>query len=222
MFLGGKIIAGVATGLSLAVVMTYIAEISMPQVRGSLIGAYSQGITFGQLPCAIGLEVLQKTVPNEYRRIFYAEFVVVAIWLVPLFVLPESPSWLASKGRDEKGKKALRFLVGHNVPDYDLDHEYRVIAAEMEVSRMAVKHSHWKAIFQGTNLKRTFMATIGITIQMFIGQPLVYGQTTYFFMIAGLKVRRYQPRADDRIPSWQTSSSRSSHWCLCSSVSSSS
>lgn len=157
----------------------------MAQMRGTVMGAFALGYSFGQLPCAIGLEVLQKTAPLEFRRIFYSEFTIVGLWLIPLFMVPESPVWLASKGKHERGKKALAHLVG-KVEDFDLDHEYAVIVDEIERSRRGAKHS-WKTLFVGSNLKRTCATAIVPALQYFIGVPLIYGQTTYFFQIAGLE-----------------------------------
>ncbi len=184
-FLGGKIVSGVSTGLAQAAITATCAELAMPQMRGTVMGAFALGYAFGQLPCAIGLEVLQRTAPLQFRRIFYSEFTIVGLWLVPLLVVPESPVWLASKGRHERGKKALAHLVG-SVEGFDLDHEYAVIVDEIERSRRAATYS-WKTLFVGTNFKRTCATAIVPALQYFIGVPLIYGQTTYFFQIAGLE-----------------------------------
>lgn len=184
-FLGGKILTGVSTGLAMAAIPALCAELTMPQFSGDVMGAFALGFSFGQLPCAVGLEVLFKTDPHEFRRIFYAQFVVVGLWLIPLFIVPESPLWLASKGHHDKGKKALRRLVG-NVEGYDLDHEYAVIAAQHEASARASKHS-WITLLRGHNLKRTLITCIVPTLIYCSGQPLIYGQTAYFFQTAGLE-----------------------------------
>jgi hypothetical protein len=184
LFLAGKIVSGIATGINLACLTATVAELAMPQMRGTCMGAFGLGFSLGQLPCAIGLEVLNQTAPHAFRRIFYAQFVLVGVWLPVLFLIPESPVWLASKGRHDDGRKALAYLVG-KVDGYDVGHEYAVIVAEYEHSR-AVNAGSWAAIFRGTNLKRTLATSITPALQYFIGQPLIYGQTTYFFQTAGL------------------------------------
>lgn len=184
-FLGGKILTGISTGLSMAGIPAMCAELTMPQFRGDVMGAFALGFSTGQLPCAVGLEVLFKTAPLEFRRIFYAQFVVVGLWLIPLFLVPESPTWLATKGRHEQGKKALRRLVG-NVEGYDLEHEYAVLVAQHEASLRQSKYS-WTTLFKGHNLRRTMITCITPTLVYCCGQPLIYGQTAYFFQIAGLE-----------------------------------
>lgn len=183
-FLGGKILTGLSTGLAMAAIPALCAELTLPQFSGDVMGAFALGFSFGQLPCAVGLEVLFQTAPLAFRRIFYAQFVVVGLWLVPLLLVPESPMWLASKGRHEQAKKALRKLVGP-VDGYDLDHEYAVLVAQLDASARAAKHS-WLTLFRGHNLKRTMITCIVPTLIYFSGQPLIYGQTAYFFQTAGL------------------------------------
>ena len=95
----------------------------------------------------------------------------------------EPADWLCRQGRHDKGKRALRRLVG-NVPGYDIDYEYSVIQSELDESTAlaaAQGSSDWAAIFKWINFKRVIAATLPFTYQNFVGVPLVYGQTTYFF-----------------------------------------
>ncbi|RSH94186.1 hypothetical protein EHS25_003989 [Saitozyma podzolica] len=140
-YLGAKVMVGIACGFLGTTCMTYLSELVMPQMRGSILAAFSFSWQIGGLMSAVGLQVLvTQTKPLAYRNIFYSEFVVVGIWVIALVLLPESPSWLAINHKHDQGKKALKWLVG-NVEGYD----------------------------------------------NFIGVPLVFGQTTYFFQNAGLR-----------------------------------
>ncbi|RSH82354.1 uncharacterized protein EHS24_007321 [Apiotrichum porosum] len=188
-YLVAKVFSGLCCGFLGTTVMAYMSEITMPQMRGTLLASFSFSWSLGGLFSAIGLQVLATTAPLEYKRIFYSEFVLLAIWLPPLFFLPESPAWLADKGKDDKAKKSLRRLVG-KVDGYDVDYEYSCIKAEMDQSKalLAAKTDNgWKALFKGSNLKRALISTIPFTFQNFVGVPLVYGNTTYFFQTAGLQ-----------------------------------
>lgn len=192
--------------------MVYLSEVSMPQFRGTLLGSFSLFFALGQLALAVGMKILNDTNPMAFRNMFYSEFVFLALWIGPLIYIPESPgesppctlysltfrhatdiiscvAWLASKGRHDEAKKALLRLVG-NVSGYDVDHEYLVIRSEVENSMaLAKEHSEngWKVMLTKLNMKRTIIATLPFTYQNFVGVPLIFGFTTYFFSLANVE-----------------------------------
>ncbi|KAH7258754.1 hypothetical protein MRS44_009735 [Fusarium solani] len=186
-----RLVAGCAGGMLSTSCMVYMSEVAMPQFRGALLGSFSLSFALGQVFLAVALKVLEETDHMAFRHIFYSEFVFTGLWLFPMLYLPESPAWYASKGRDDEGKKALRKLVG-NVEGYDFDHEYSVFRYEFVESLSMAKHgdenSDWKALFTSkTNLKRAVISTLPFTFQNIVGVPLMFGYTTYFFQLAGVK-----------------------------------
>ncbi|KAH7039567.1 general substrate transporter [Microdochium trichocladiopsis] len=183
-----RFIAGFAGGMMGTAVMVYMSEISLPQFRGALLGAFSLGFALGQVFLAVAFKILADYNPMAFRNAFYSEFVFTSLWLLVMLWLPESPAWYASKGRDEEGKKALRRLVG-GVDGYDIDHEFAVIRYDFEQSQAKRKatQSDWGAIFKNkTNLQRAFVSAIPFTLQNIVGVPLMFGYTTYFFQLAGV------------------------------------
>lgn len=202
-----RVFQGFASGLLATSIMIYMSEVAMPQFRGTLLSSFSLFFALGQLFLAIGLKVLEDTNPLAFRNVFYSEFVFLGLWVVPLILLPETPGmfepnlksappsdaidlvWLAGKGKHEQAKKALRRLVG-NVDGYDLEHEYKVLLQELEQSAAAAQKASqysWKALFTKTNLKRAVIATLPYTFQNFVGVPLIFGNTTYFFSLANVE-----------------------------------
>lgn len=91
MILVSRISSGAAGGLLGSSIMIYMSETAMPQFRGALLGSFSLFLAMGQLFMAVGLQILETTTPLEFRHIFYSEFVLFGLWLVPLIYLPESP-----------------------------------------------------------------------------------------------------------------------------------
>ena len=85
----------------------------------------------------------------------------------------------------DKAKRALRRLIG-NVEGYDIDHEYGCLRQEIHMSSELTK-SHgsndWVALFKWINFKRCIAATLPFSYQNFVGTPLVFGQTTFFFQL---------------------------------------
>ncbi|PNH46429.1 hypothetical protein VD0004_g1647 [Verticillium dahliae] len=160
----------------------------MPQFRGALLASFSLFFAVGQLFLAVGLKILEDTAPLEFRNIFYSEFVLFGLWLIPMVYLPESPVWYALHDRPDDAKKALCRLVG-NVEGYDVDHEYDVIKYEADEStriQLQSGNTEWRAFFTRTNMKRTIISTLPFTMQNFVGAPLFFKYATYFFSLAQL------------------------------------
>ncbi|KAJ0415216.1 general substrate transporter [Aspergillus carlsbadensis] len=183
-----RFVSGLAGGLIGTSVMVYMSEIAMPQFRGALLGSFSLSYALGQLFSAVGLQVLEETARLKFRNIFYSEFVFCGLWAVPLILLPESPAWYAARGRHEDAKKSLRKLVG-NVAGYDVDHEYKVLRFEVEQSVALAKtetENIWRVMFKKINLKRIVISQLPFTFQNFVGVPLFFNYTTYFFSLANV------------------------------------
>lgn len=97
-------------------------------------------------------------------------------------------AWLCAKGRHDQAKKALRRLVG-SVDGYDVEHEYSVVRYEVEKSEQIMneaKKTPWRSLFTRTNFKRVIISTLPFTMQNFVGTPLIFGYTTYFFQLANI------------------------------------
>ncbi|TLD07945.1 hypothetical protein PspLS_12172 [Pyricularia sp. CBS 133598] len=185
-----RLVAGCAGGLIGTSVMVYMSEVALPQFRGALLASFSLAFSLGQVFLAVALKTLQDTTPLRFRNIFYSEFVFFGLWILPMLYLPESPVWLATKGRHDEAKRSLRKLVGGKVDGYDIEHEYAVLKQEVEQSiQLSETHggeSDWKAMVAPLNLKRALISTLPFTYQNIVGVPLMFGYTTYFFSLANV------------------------------------
>jgi hypothetical protein len=71
--------------------MTYLSEIAMPQFRGALLSCFALSLAIGQFTNAIACQIVNLNSPLEYKRVFYSEFVYVALWGAACLYVPESP-----------------------------------------------------------------------------------------------------------------------------------
>jgi MFS family permease len=121
-----------------------------------------------------------------------------------LVFLPESPVWLHKKGKVAEAHRSRQRLVG-KVEGYDEEREYQVMAQEIQHSMTQTQQSSqysWVACFKGTNLRRTLISTIPLSMQVsvglldiahtrayfwqnFVGVPLMFN-VVYFFSLIGL------------------------------------
>lgn len=180
-FLGG-IAIGIASGLS----PMYIAEVAPVSVRGKLVSLNQLTIVVGILGAQIvnWLLVSDDTAWNierAWRWMFWAAaFPACAFLLLALFI-PESPRWLAMKGRTEKAFATLTQIGGK---------EYA--AGEMRAFEQAEAEKQ----SQG-GLKLLFskpyrlVLTIGIIIAVFqqwCGTNVIFNYAQEIFQSAGYDV----------------------------------
>ena len=113
----GRIIKGFAVGLSATVVPIYLAEISTPKMRGTLVFLYQLAITLG---IALGFFINHVFHENcGWREMFFVAIIPSLLLCLGMMLLPESPSWLISRNRLEAAKRSLRKLKG--VANNDLE-----------------------------------------------------------------------------------------------------
>ena len=105
-FVGSRILCGVAVGMAILIAPVYIAEISPPRWRGSLV-------SFNQLNIVIGISasyfsnyfLLRRDLgPECWRWMLAMEAVPAVAYFVLLFLVPESPRWLFGQGREKEAR----------------------------------------------------------------------------------------------------------------------
>lgn len=115
-----RIIGGVGVGLASAVCPMYIGEISPANIRGRLVSLNQFAIIFGMLVVYFvnwGIADGQSIDwINEigWRRMFLSEAIPASIFVLLLFFIPETPRFLAMKGKDQHALSILSRLNGIN------------------------------------------------------------------------------------------------------------
>jgi SP family arabinose:H+ symporter-like MFS transporter len=109
-----RIVGGVGVGLASIASPMYIAEIAPSRIRGALGVMYQVAIILGALISAIVAYLLAKYLEPtvSWRWMFASELVPIAAFLVFLFFVPQSPRWLAEKGRSRDALRVLTRLHG--------------------------------------------------------------------------------------------------------------
>ncbi|KAI4726155.1 MFS quinate transporter QutD [Aureobasidium sp. EXF-10728] len=119
----GRVLTGLGCGAITATVPSYIAELSVPSIRGILTGLFEIAYQIGSL---IGFWVNYGINNNmnvksslSWRIPMAIQLIPAAILLVGSLFLHESPLWLMRKGRETDAKAALVQL--RHLP---VEHEY--------------------------------------------------------------------------------------------------
>ncbi|MEG1653250.1 MAG: sugar porter family MFS transporter, partial [Hafnia sp.] len=118
-----RIVGGVGIGLASALSPMYIAEVSPAEKRGKFVAINQLTIVIGVLAAQLVNLMIAEPVASSatmqdilqswngqagWRWMFGAELVPAILFLLLMFLVPESPRWLAKAGKQDKAERMLR------------------------------------------------------------------------------------------------------------------
>uniref|UniRef100_A0A336M9V4 CSON007562 protein n=1 Tax=Culicoides sonorensis TaxID=179676 RepID=A0A336M9V4_CULSO len=103
-----RFLIGINIGLTSAPPSIYSAEISYPHIRGRLTLGTSFMIALGIL----WIYLFGYFFPEDWRLVSGISAAVCVVSLIALIPMPETPVYLASKGKDKKAEKSLKIFRG--------------------------------------------------------------------------------------------------------------
>lgn len=158
LFLVFRFIQGIGLGAEVPVAASYIGEITKAHGRGRFVLMYEVIFPIGLVASAV---VSAWMVPNFGYKWLFALGAVPVVLLPLLKQLPESPRWLASRGRMDDAERAMSQI------EHDVSVKYGKTLPEPEPiigGDMQLKRARFIELFQGIYLRRTLMlATIWLT-----------------------------------------------------------
>ncbi|AMM18914.1 MFS transporter [Frondihabitans sp. PAMC 28766] len=174
----GRIVLGLAIGAASTIVPVFLAELAPFEIRGSLAGRNEMMIVIGQLAAFI-INAAISTLFGEGHGVWRIMLAVEALPALALFFgmlrMPESPRWLASKGRDEEALAVLSTLRTKERATAELAEIDQVTAEESQRKGMPIME-----ILRNKWLVRIILIGIGLGVaQQLTGINAIqyYGQT---------------------------------------------
>ncbi|KAK6355563.1 hypothetical protein TWF696_004663 [Orbilia brochopaga] len=134
-FIAGRIITGVGNGMNTSSIPTYQAECANTKNRGLLICIQGGIIAFGTL-ISYWLNFGVNEYPGSFAWRFPIAFQIVfgLMILAGMSVLPDSPRWLLSCGRDKEGTEVIAALYGLPVDAHETLLHKRIILESIAAS----------------------------------------------------------------------------------------
>jgi putative MFS transporter len=174
---------GIGTGGEVPVASAYINEFIGARKRGRFFLLYEVIFPVGLLFAGLAGYFL---VPVYGWRALFIVGLVPAVLMIPLRALmPESPRWLASKGRIEKADKVVTMLEKDAVKEGKPLPE----PAIRPVDPKATARSDWRELFRGIYLKRTLMIWVLWTCVYMINNGLVTWLPTLYKQVFDLPLQ---------------------------------
>lgn len=162
----GRLIIGIAVGISSYITPLFIAEMAPSEKRGGLVLLNAIAITGGETLSFL-IDYLLAPI-NAWRIMFAAGLIPAILLFVGMLFLPETPRWLVLKGSISKARLVLAKIREPHVVDFEL---------EQIKKNIVLKSSNWKELLSKKNRSILFIGIgLGIFQQFFgINTVMYYG-----------------------------------------------
>ncbi|NQU53507.1 MAG: sugar porter family MFS transporter [Bacteroidetes bacterium] len=140
-----RIVGGLGVGVASMLSPLYISEVSPAKIRGRMVALYQLAIAVGilfayffnawllknSLTFEIPNALLQKIFSEEvWRAMFGSEILPAMLFFITMFFIPESPRWLAAKGKSLQAGAVLAKINGISIAEKELISINKALAKE--------------------------------------------------------------------------------------------
>jgi len=196
-FIGNRLLGGVAIGLASNLSPMYIAEISPAAMRGKFVSVNQLTIVIGILAAQLVNWLIAEPVPagaaaadilaswngqTGWRWMFGAEAVPAFLFFLLMFLVPESPRWLAKNGRAAEAEKVLAKVGGAQFARQAL-REIRETLAAGEIGKV-----HFRSLLGPSMAKVLVVGVVLAVYQQWCGINVIFYYAEEIFTAAGYGV----------------------------------
>jgi len=159
-----RLILGLAIGVATFTAPLYLAEVAEEHIRGAMISLYQLMITIGILVAFLSDTAFSYS--GNWRWMLGIIAIPGILFLLGLFLLPDSPRWLMMRGRKQEATDVLQKLRG------DVGHVAREVADIEEQLKMPQRG--WHLFLENRNFRRSVgLGVLLQVMQQFTGMNVV-------------------------------------------------
>ncbi|KAJ5099489.1 mfs monosaccharide transporter protein [Penicillium argentinense] len=165
-----KCISGVGIGQLYASSVVYGSECVVASKRGLLLGIYNIGLALGNLIVAAvcaGSATLGPDDDWQWKTPIVCQIPLAVTLGFGMFMFPESPRWLLSKGKDEAARVSFASFLCHDPHSLEVKKQMEDVQQHLDFERSIDATTSWVEIYRGNNLRRTAVSAL-----ILIGLPI--------------------------------------------------
>ncbi|KAJ7059177.1 maltose permease [Mycena amicta] len=183
----GQALEGVPWGLFIANSPAYASEVVPLALRGAVTATLQMSWSIGSIIVAAATLGYNKRADQWAWRVPLAlQWIFPTPLLIFIFFAPESPWWLARRGRKAEALRSIERLSSKNE---DPVQKLAMIERTVEIENMQGGTPKLTDLVKGSDLRRTIITCLMYASQNFAGN-LIANQATFFFEQAGIAPTR--------------------------------
>ncbi|KAK4493590.1 hypothetical protein PRZ48_015257 [Zasmidium cellare] len=179
----GRFILGLGVGALSTTVPVWQSECSRAKNRGQHVVIDGLFICVGYvLQAWINLGFFQiKTGSLSWRMPLAIPAIISLVLIASIYIIPESPRWLAKKGSLEQARQSLSAFRGEQPDSFEVSNELAVIELALEETSNAAKKRDLFTMGEHKNLYRFLLALVLQFFQQWCGSNLISSYSTTIF-----------------------------------------
>ncbi|MDD2475517.1 MAG: sugar porter family MFS transporter [Dysgonamonadaceae bacterium] len=184
-----RIIGGIGIGIVSIVCPIYISEVSVASHRGRMVSLYQLAITIGFLGAYLmnyyllnlsstfsssSLLLTQILGTEVWRGMLGAEAFPAIVFFMIIFLIPESPRWLITKGKESGARKTFDLIYRDKAKvNFQINETKQMLQSE--------EKANWKLLFQPNTFRIVLIGAAIAILGQFMGvnAVLYYGPTIF-------------------------------------------
>jgi sugar porter (SP) family MFS transporter len=196
-FIAWRMLGGVAIGLASGLSPMYIAEVAPAQMRGKLVSINQLTIVIGillaqfinwylvrNLPAGATDEFIRNSWFGQqgWRWMFGLTAAPSLLFLLGMFLVPESPRWLAKNGRTEAANAVLKKIGGESYADA------AVAEIKSTLAKEEIQHVRFADLLEPKMRKVLVLGVVLAVFQQWCGINSIFNYAEEIFRAAGYDI----------------------------------
>lgn len=164
----GRLVAGFGNGLITSTLSVWQSETCGALYRGKMLAAQLGIVGIGAVFCAwlnFGMRFVQSSFAWRFPIALQCLFAILCGLMT--FWLPESPRWLISLGKFEKGENAISLILNKPIEDIDVQAMKNEISISVEHEQLVSTQTSWRDLLRGDETQNLRRILLGALSQLF-------------------------------------------------------